>query len=44
MKRIFLIHKDNFDEFSNYFEIVNEGESKDLESLLKQEWATAHKA
>lgn len=40
IKFIFIIHKDNFVEFSNHFEIVNEDESKDINFLLQQKVAT----
>lgn len=40
IKFLFIIRKDKFSEFSKCFEIINEGESKDLNFLLLQQWAT----
>lgn len=40
IKFIFIINKDRFTEFCNNFELVNENESKDLDFLLQQKWAT----
>lgn len=40
IKFLFIIHKDKFERFSNIFEIVDENESKNIEFLLQQKWAT----
>ena len=40
IKFLFIIHKDKFEKFSNIFEIVDETESKNVELLLQQKWAT----
>jgi len=43
IKFLFIINKDQFKNLSRYFEIVNEGESKDINFLIKQKWATTIK-